>query len=179
MIKNIIVCIDPGHGGRDSGAVFGGVKEKSLTLSVSMKISAILDFWGCNTQLTRVSDCYVSLAERVKMSKSIVNADIFISIHFNAFSNTSVGGTEVYFNNKGRNLADKIQNELISNLELNNRGIKDNSSFRVLNLNDIPRVLCEPGFLTNDTDREIINSDLGEWLTAFSVSNAVRNYFIK
>ena len=98
--KNIhaIVVIDPGHGGKDSGAVArSGLMEKEVTLDVALYIKKILNIIAPNIKvvLTRTNDTYVSLEERIKIAHQN-KAQIFLSIHVNSSDNSSSSGFEVY-----------------------------------------------------------------------------------
>src|SRR4029453_10174586 len=77
-----VVVLDPGHGGQDSGAICGGVLEKDLTLDVARRIDRLLEAEGIATQMTRLGDTYVSLADRAAFANRVSNC-IFVSIHFN------------------------------------------------------------------------------------------------
>src|SRR2546430_16949061 len=78
----VVVVLDPGHGGQDSGAMCGGVLEKDLTLDVARRIDRLLNSEGIATLMTRVGDTYVSLADRAPLA-NLVRKCIFVSLHFN------------------------------------------------------------------------------------------------
>lgn len=91
------VVVDPGHGGRDPGAVSRrGCKEKDINLQVSKYLKEELEKKGFNVILTRSKDIYLTLEERVEIAKKH-KADIFISIHANSNRSRSIKGTEVYY----------------------------------------------------------------------------------
>lgn len=129
--RDIIIVLDPGHGGKDSGATRGSVYEKNLNFKVAKYCKAELEqYQGVKVYLTRTGDTYLSLAQRAKIAKNY-NADILISIHQNAGSSSSYGA-EVYYPNQnykpaagttGKGVASAIQKEL-TKLGLSNRGIK-------------------------------------------------------
>lgn len=99
-IKTIV--IDPGHGGRDPGAVsMGGMYEKDLNLKVSNYLKEELESKGFNVILTRVQDKYLSLEERVNVAKES-NADLFISVHANSNHARFIRGVEVYYLSSSR-----------------------------------------------------------------------------
>src|SRR5690349_22447148 len=77
-----VVVLDPGHGGKDSGAMCGGVMEKDLTLDIARRVDRLLDSEGVATSMTRVGDSFVSLADRAAFGNR-AKQSIFISIHFN------------------------------------------------------------------------------------------------
>lgn len=149
--------IDYGHGGNDSGAVGGSVLEKNINKLVGERVKFHLERHGQTVILTRNNDETVSLQERV----NIINknkCDLGISIHCNSFSDTSVQGIETYtWGNKSREklLANKVHKELINaKLYYKNRGLKE-SQFTILSP-DIPCILIELGFISNELDRKLI-----------------------
>jgi N-acetylmuramoyl-L-alanine amidase len=93
-----VVVIDPGHGGRDSGAIGpGGVMEKDITLSVALELARELEErLGLKAVLTRTGDVFVPLAERTAFANGS-GADIFISIHANAAKRRAAAGVETFF----------------------------------------------------------------------------------
>jgi N-acetylmuramoyl-L-alanine amidase len=101
--KTHVVVIDPGHGGRDPGAVSadGTLKEKDLTLDVAKRVKAALERNnpGITVALTRTDDRFMSLEERSAAANAL-NADLFISIHCNSDTDTSSHGTETYYLSK-------------------------------------------------------------------------------
>ncbi len=80
------VVIDPGHGGRDNGAKWGGIAEKDLNLDVARRVEALLKERGIPVVMTRRSDAYVSLDSRAAVANRYKNS-LFVSIHFNAVNN--------------------------------------------------------------------------------------------
>ncbi len=96
-VKRIV--IDPGHGGKDPGAIANGLKEKDIVLNLARKIKKDLEaVIGCEVILTRDSDVYLSLEERTAIANGN-NADLFISLHINAHPKSTVHGLETYFLN--------------------------------------------------------------------------------
>src|SRR5499433_2005622 len=91
-----VVVLDPGHGGRDSGAMCGGVMEKDLTLDIARRVDRLLDSEGIATLMTRLGDTYVSLADRAAFANRIRNC-IFVSIHFNEDNKPVASGVETYY----------------------------------------------------------------------------------
>src|SRR5690606_27360960 len=85
----IKIMIDPGHGGKDPGAVGNGLKEKDLTLDIAKRIQYILqsEYTGVQVRLTRETDTYLDLSERARMANQW-GADLFLSIHINAGGGT-------------------------------------------------------------------------------------------
>src|SRR5438876_9748689 len=92
----VVVVLDPGHGGQDSGAMCGGVLEKDLTLDVAHRVDRLLEAEGIATVMTRLGDTYVSLADRATFANR-VSGCIFISIHFNEANQPVSSGVENYY----------------------------------------------------------------------------------
>ncbi|MCX7624865.1 MAG: N-acetylmuramoyl-L-alanine amidase [Candidatus Sumerlaeaceae bacterium] len=155
------VCIDPGHGGSDPGAVGNGQQEKTNVLNTGLKFKAWLDkdtqdsngggSW--NIVMTRSTDVDVSLQGRCDIANNN-NCNRFMSIHNNAASDTSANGTETYSYtapSTGSDLRDKIQTRMIEAWNRTNRGSKT-ASFYVLRYTNMPSTLSELAFITNAGD---------------------------
>ena len=97
MRRDIIIAIDPGHGGADSGAVGRhGTKEKDIALSVAKRLAKMIDAKpGMRAYLTRETDIFISLRQRIKRAREN-KADMFISIHADAFRDTKAKGASVF-----------------------------------------------------------------------------------
>ncbi|NJM96380.1 MAG: DUF3747 domain-containing protein [Phormidesmis sp. RL_2_1] len=149
----LTVVIDPGHGGRDPGAVgIGGLREKDINITVSRRIQASLQAQGINALLTRSDDREVDLDPRVVFAER-ADADIFVSIHANAISlsRPEVNGLETYYYSSGLRLAQTIQNAVLQRTDLRDRGVR-RARFYVLVNTSMPAVLVETGFVTGSED---------------------------
>jgi len=143
------VVVDAGHGGKDNGAFrrYGGA-EKQATLDVATRLAQKLRESNFKTIMTRSSDVFVPLDERAAISNRQNNA-IFVSIHFNDSSRRGIRGFETYYHSAvARDLAYRIQGELLTIPGAANRGVKT-ANFRVLRKAAYPAVLVECGFLSN------------------------------
>jgi N-acetylmuramoyl-L-alanine amidase len=166
-----IIIIDPGHGGKDSGAIGKNhIQEKYLVLDITNailklndKLKAPLDIY-----LTRYSDTLISLSDRTKLAK-VLNADLFVSLHCNHSNNSNTRGIEVYVANKqsvnqdySTWLAFQLQAGFNEKLGFESRGVKF-ANFQVLReaTDFMPSVLLEMGFLSNgDESIYIRNSEI-------------------
>lgn len=151
--RRIVVMVDPGHGGKDPGAVgLNGLREKDVILPISQQVAAILQQQGIQVILTRTSDYFVDLAPRVDMAKQ-ANADLFVSIHANAIARRSdVNGLETYYYSNGQRLAQTIHNSILQSMDIKDRGVRQ-ARFYVLRNNPMPAVLVEVGFVTGAQDQ--------------------------
>lgn len=146
------VVIDAGHGGKDNGAYrrYGGA-EKAATLDVATRLAQKLQESKFHTVMTRSTDEFVSLDDRAALSNRQKNA-IFVSVHFNDSGRRGIHGFETYYHSPvSRDLAYRIQQQLVTLPGASNRGVKT-ANFRVLRKADYPAVLVECGFLSNRSD---------------------------
>ncbi|HEM6533521.1 TPA: GBS Bsp-like repeat-containing protein [Streptococcus suis] len=197
--RSYTVYIDPGHGGRDSGASYGGVHEKTLALSVSNKLRENLLQYGINVLMTRTGDYDVDFkTERSRMTNAS-NADLFISIHFNATGAgvSNATGIETYWyqydpeyqpkinkemhNNPTRLaeseiLANKVQESLIKETGAVNRGVR-RETFAVLRETAIPAILVELGFMDNPSELQVIKQDSYHTRLAKALAQGVMNWY--
>ncbi|MCI8342547.1 MAG: N-acetylmuramoyl-L-alanine amidase [Firmicutes bacterium] len=145
------ICIDPGHGGKDPGAVAAGCVEKDVALSISLKLAEILKSKGLDVFLTRSDDTYNSVAQKAAKANKW-GADLFVSIHCNSAASASANGTEclIYAHDgESDKLAEHIQNSIVQNLKTADRHIKIRKDLTVLNSTNMPAVLVETAFVSN------------------------------
>lgn len=169
--KEKIVVIDAGHGGSDGGAGrdFDGEykKEKDINLAVAKKTVDILKSNGVKVEMTRTGDTYPTLTERSDFANGL-DAAVFVSIHSNSASTEAPNGIEVYYSvqNNGddygvtsKELADKVLSALIAHTEANNRKVKTENHV-VTRTSQMPAVLVEVGFITNDEEmKNLLDAD--------------------
>ena len=155
------ICIDPGHGGVDPGAVGPtGLKEKDVNLAVGAKLALLLQSIA-EVKLTRTTDIAVSLKDRAQVANSW-GADYVISIHTNSFTDRKVGGVETWAyapGGNGEKLAKAVQAELVKATGFANRGVKYNSAFAILRDTKAPAILTESGFISNPAEEKLLKAD--------------------
>ncbi|MCK6206049.1 N-acetylmuramoyl-L-alanine amidase [Bacillus infantis] len=183
-IKGRIIVVDPGHGKQDPGASVSGINEKDIVLKVSKKLAAKLEAAGAKVVMTRSTDNFLSLEERVAYAKSVY-AETYISVHVNAAGSTAAKGAEVFYDTstnvngtESKKLAYEIQREIVSQAKMNDRGIKD-TGFYVIRNNQVPSVLVELGFLTNADDRKKLTSETYLNIYADAIYKGVLQYYRK
>lgn len=166
------IAIDPGHGGIDDGASGNGVIEKDVNLSISLKLTRILQSHGAQITLTREvdTDYYTKgkggkrndLLKRVDIMNQS-GAELFISIHVNSIRGGSLTGAQVFYGGRypsSKILAENIQLYLKEFPPGNKRQSKQDMDIIVLNATDIPGVLIETGFLSNKNEAaRLLNDD--------------------
>lgn len=148
-LRGHAVVIDPGHGGKDVGAIGPtGLMEKGVTLDIGLRVRRILLQDGIRVIMTRETDVFIELADRPKIARER-GGTVFVSIHANANVRTAVNGSETYYLTPlSLSLAQMIQDELGRSLGLPSRGIKT-ASFLVLRENTMPSVLVEAAFISH------------------------------
>lgn len=224
--KEWVIVIDPGHGGRDPGAIGGAIKEKDITLAIAIKLGKHLSKLE-NTKViyTRETDETVELYKRPKKANES-KADLFISIHCNSVESSKPYGAETWvmglhrskanlevakaensvilleddyqtrydgfdpnspeaeiifslyqnaYLDQSVDFASMVQKELRTNSERFDRGVKQ-AGFLVLYKINMPGILVEAGFLSNENERKFLASDAGQNSIATSIYNAVINY---
>ena len=143
------VIIDAGHGGHDRGGIPSQrLAEKHLALDVAKRLEKNLRRAGFRTVMTRRTDRFISLGQRVSIASKYRDA-IFVSVHFNSSTREGARGFETfYYGSRSAGLASRIQNNIMRVTRTENRGVK-RRGFYVLRKNRLPAVLVECGFLTN------------------------------
>ena len=164
------VCIDCGNGGTDSGAIgVNNYKEKDYNLLIGKKIKDYLKNYNVEIVVTRETDIYRSLEDRVNIS-NINNVDLFVSIHCNAHTNTNAEGFETY-SYLGKTEFQKLVHRNINTRipSLKDRGIKT-ANYYVLKYTKANAILIECGFITNNKDYEILMNNIDNYSLAITQS---------
>ncbi|OPJ56307.1 N-acetylmuramoyl-L-alanine amidase family protein [Alkalithermobacter paradoxus] len=181
-----LIAIDAGHGGTDPGAI--GVerklREKDFNLDIAKRLDEMFRNNGYRTLMTRSEDVFVALSERAAMANQN-NADVFVSIHANSFTNPSVSGIEtLYYPNNGdrangrdnETLARMIQEELIKETNAIDRKIKERPNLLVLNSTNMPAALVELGFLSNPQEEALLDNNEYKNKLVRALYNAIVRY---
>jgi N-acetylmuramoyl-L-alanine amidase len=170
------IVLDPGHGGKDPGAVAGGIYEKDLVAQTADHVAQKLRNEGATVILTRSGDHYVTLDDRVRISQDY-HTHAFISLHYDSFPVIATSGISTYFNSgTDRKLADAMQPAISSNLPLPNRGVMP-GNYRVLRHNPAPSIILELGFMSNPNDLAAIQTEEYYHHVADAVTDGLKNYF--
>ena len=129
-LRNTIIVLDPGHGGHDPGATGSrGTHEKNITLAISLKLKADLETLpGVKVYLTRTNDTYPTLGQRLTKARK-VDADMYISIHADAYQNRAAHGVTIFALSQGRATSEAARwiaerenkSELLGGVELNDK----------------------------------------------------------
>ena len=195
--KNV-VFLDPGHGGRDPGAVYNGLREKDLNMSIYRKLRSELEKLGYTVLTSRDSDVYVDyVTERSEMVNK-TDADVFISIHFNATGvpGANRSGVETYIYepdpditprinkvahddptrlSESKRLADNIHNSVVSIAGANDRGVRG-ANYAVLRETVKPAVLLELGYMDSPEYKKISDDKYQNKLVE-GIVTGLRNFY--
>lgn len=150
------IFINPGHSavaGEDPGACYNGLREADITLAIGQLVKNYLDAAGCETKLFQFDDL-----QAICDTSNFWNADLFVSIHCNAFSNPAAKGTStycVYGAGAGRDLAECIHNQILNALPVEDREVRE-AGYAVLTGTNCPAVLVETAFISNQSDAELL-----------------------
>ncbi len=176
--EQVLVMLDPGHGGRDPGAVgIGGLQEKGVVLAVSHHVAAALRAQGIAVQMTRQGDQTVDLQPRADMAIA-ARAAVFVSIHANAVNmqRPEVNGLETYYHSEaGRVLATALQNQVLSTMAMNDRGVRQ-ARFLVLRRTTMPAALIEIGFVTGALDAPKLRDPRWQAQMGQAIAQGIVNY---
>ena len=152
----MIVIIDPGHGGKDPGAVHGDYREKDQTLGIAKRLQVKLAEKNINSIMTRDKDEYIPLLYRAEIAKKIKDNAVFISLHLNASKSHTGSGFEsfVFSRNSGNKELQDILHEAIMDLNtkyrIKDRGKKEASFLVLKHVKHIPAILLELFFIDTD-----------------------------
>ena len=191
ILKGKIICIDPGLGGSDVGAIGHvgkkDIYEKDITLSIAIPLRDMLTSAGAKVVMTRDvdkdvygpwSDAVLELQARCDIANE-AHADAFVSIHIDSFANSSVDGTTAYYNAKSSKdllLAQMMHQATQNSLAIPDRGVRSND-FYVNVHTTMPSVLMEMGFITNSHRAKMLTSKWAPKSIAQSLFNGLVNYF--
>lgn len=170
------VFIDAGHGGKDNGASHNGYVEDVINLQIADKLKNRLINEGLEVEMSRESDTFLSLSERSYKSNNS-DADIFISIHQNAASNSNANGVETYFlGSINKALATAVHNSILNSTNANDRSVRE-ANFQVLRDNNKTSILLECGFISNPSEGYKLSTEEYQNKVVDGIVSGIKNYF--
>jgi len=185
-----VIYVDPGHGGRDPGAIYKDIYEAPINLQISDKLVEKLEKLGAIVYMTRTGDYDISnpnawnkkhsdLQNRVNLIEK-VNADLFLSIHLNADTSNKWKGAQVFYddvNTKNKVLAEKLQESFKKNLK-STRKVKEISTYYMYRrIKNVPGALVEVGFLTNADERYLLRQNAYQNKVCNAIIEGVLNFY--
>lgn len=172
------IVIDAGHGGKDPGSTgYSGTFEKVSNLAIAERVyDLLLEDSRFEVRMTRTDDTFVELEDRAGMANDWP-ADAFVSIHGNAYEDSSVSGSETFYRyDNGLLLAEAIHEELVDAMGFRDRGIRLNE-LKVLTLSQVPSLLIETGYLSNVAEETAILSEEGQDRMARAIVDGLKAYY--
>lgn len=192
--KELIVVIDAGHGGEDSGAVANSVLEKDINLEIALKLRDMLKASGIEVKMIRESDVSIydtasgTIRERkvsdLKNRVKIVNnnkKNILVSIHQNKFEQSKYSGAQMFYstnNDKSQILAENIRKSITGLIQPENKRElkKGGSDIYLLNKVTVPAVIVECGFISNEEEAKNLSNEEYQSKMAFSIYCGILEY---
>lgn len=172
LAASTVVVLDPGHGGWDRGARWGGVSEKTITLSIAKRVERLLKARGIRTVMTRSSDRFVPLHVRSSIANRYPRS-VLVSIHCNAAARRTARGIETFYaGSSGHRLARSIHRRLDARTTCPNRGIKF-ARFAVLRNTRGAAALVECGFLSCPAERRLLVSSAYQQRIAAAIADGI------
>ena len=188
-ISGKIIVLDPGHGGSDPGAIGPtGLQEKQVTLPIAEYLKSILEAKGAKVILTRTTDVdvygpHASGVDELQARVNVANgnqADAFMSIHINSFSNPNVGGIATYYfdgSDQSKKLASSVQGQIAEHSGFNgDRGIQPGNLY-VLRHSFMPSILVELGFISNPKEEGHLKESSTRQAFANELAKGLELYF--
>ena len=189
-LEGVKIMVDAGHGGRDAGTMYQDILEKDINLEISKVLKKELVSKGATVYMTRTKDedlssIYDPAKKRGDLYRRLLlihdkKCDLYISIHINWYQNTSVSGAEVLYNEinpNNRILAKSIMNEFKKDLN-STRKITTTDLYMYRNTT-IPGVLVECGYLSNPTERKLLQEKDYQEKLSKSITRGIVNYLKK
>lgn len=185
-LKGKTIVIDAGHGGTDAGAMRRApapkgtqgafVMEKDINLAVAQKLADKLRARGATVVMTRSTDVFVSLADRVTMSNG-VQPDLFLSVHSNAHTNRTIDGIETYYYTpESQCPAERIQDALVTGLPESGNWVRQRELY-VVHHATVPAVLAEIGYLSRPSKLALLKTPAYQDRVATALAQGVVDYF--
>lgn len=175
-----IILLDPGHGGIDPGAISRhGLREKEVNFDVAVRLKKYLEELGAQVLLTRDDDRYLWLYDRVAIANRI-GAAVTISIHANNHDNNKVHGLEVWHHPEREEsafLARCLAQEVLSRTGLHFRGIMSSNNFVLPRETEMPTVIFEMGFISNDEEEKLLQTTEFRDKIVRGLGQGLLNYF--
>jgi N-acetylmuramoyl-L-alanine amidase len=185
QLKGRIIVIDPGHGGSDTGAIGPhSVLEKNVTLTIGKELQNLLTNSGATVIMTRTTDrdvAYAGASDKEELAARVAianraNADLFVSIHADAFSGAADGTTTYAYDPQKGTIAQLVQSNLVAQLKLYDRGVQQ-SDYYVLKNTNMPAILTEAAFITNSTEEKLLMNRSFDKKVAIGIYNGIKQYF--
>ena len=179
--SNPVIVIDPGHGGEDPGKVgINDILEKDINLQISMKVRDLLEEVGIEVVMTREDDKVPDrkkedLGNRVEVINK-TRPTIALCIHQNSYTTPDIFGAQVFYHTKtaeAGDIATMVQESLRAIDPANKREIKENDTYYMLKFSEVPTIIVECGFLTNEAEAQKLTTEEYQEEVAFAICEGI------
>ena len=176
-----VIVIDPGHGGEDPGKVgVNDILEKDINLQISMKVRDLLEEVGIKVVMTREDDKVPKrkkedLGNRVELINK-TKPTLALCIHQNSYTTPDIFGAQVFYHTKTEEAVDvaTLVQESMRAIDPNNkREVKENDTYYMLKLSEVPTIIVECGFLTNPTEAQKLTTEEYQNDIAFAICEGI------
>lgn len=175
-----VVVIDAGHGGKAPGATKQGVNEKDIDLAIALELREIFAESGRNIGVyyTRIDDSNPTFEQRVQLANKS-GANLFISIHNNSLGNgrmSETNGTQVMYDEESEEsyrLAQICLDKVTAEIGSNDKGLVEGDSIYIIRNSEVPVALIEVGFMTNQRELELLQTQEYQKKTAEGIYQAI------
>jgi N-acetylmuramoyl-L-alanine amidase len=184
QIYDSIIVVDAGHGGDDVGAAKQGIQEKDINLAIVQEIKALFDGDEENIGVyyTRLDDTEPTLESRVSLA-NMLEADLFLSVHNNSTASgrmSTINGTEVMYrvtdtSNLSKEFAQTCLDSLLWNLGSESKGLVPGDEIYIIRTSEVPVALVEVGFMTNQEELDLLNTEAYQQKSAQALYDAMKN----
>lgn len=183
------IYLDPGHGGRDPGAIYKDLKESDINLQITKELKQELEQNGAQVYLTRIGDYDISKPTATNHKKSdlgerarLINesdCDIYISIHLNSDPSSTWQGTQIFYttNNKENQKIAQITQDKFKQTLNSQRKIKQLKNMYMFDRIEKPGILVEAGFISNENDRYLLKQKEHQKKIAQTIKESIIEYF--
>lgn len=172
------IVLDAGHGGKDQGASGGDAIEKEITLAIAKKTKVILKEAGYKVRLVRDDDTFVELEDRAEYANR-KEAKVFVSIHCNSSEDGEGNGIETFYTEQkgeeSQKLAQFLQESVVAATGARDREVKT-ADYAVIVRTKMPAALVETGFLSDSSERELLQQEEYQEKVAKGIAEGIINY---
>lgn len=177
-VRPIDIALDAGHGGKDQGADNSNVLEKTINLEIAQKVKEILEKSDYRIGMVREDDSFIELKERAEYA-NVREASVFVSIHCNSSESGEGSGIETYYSEQkteaDRALAEALQEAVISKTNARDRETRS-ADYVVLTETKMPSALVEVGFLSDASERKLLQQEEYQKQLAQGIADAILRY---
>jgi N-acetylmuramoyl-L-alanine amidase len=179
-LDGITICLDPGHGGRERGAIGpSGVAEADVNLAIALKLQSLLAACGARVIMTRTTDQDISLFDRVKFAEAN-DANLLLSVHNNSLPDgrdpwVERGSSTYWYHPQSKELAGSLENGLVATMHFVDLGNRF-QNLALARTSWMPAALAEVGFMINPDEYAFLITEAGQESAAQGLMKGIKDY---